>query len=117
VVDLANGISDAARVNASYEHWKAGAFRRFKNHVYNHTELIASWQDLRETGARRRAVGWLLDQEQKPHRSTSTATSTHSLRNPRASHPTERSRTCSGPELGLSDAWIRALQPPLTPRC
>ena len=50
-----------------------GAFRRFKNQVYNHPDLISPWQALRDARARRRAVECLLDQElinQKPLRNT-----------------------------------------------
>ncbi len=64
MVDFANGISDAATGERLVRTLQGrGAFRRFKNHIYNHPELIASWQDMRETRARRRAVGWLLDQQ------------------------------------------------------
>ena len=63
MVDFANGISDAATGERLVRTLQGpGAFRRFKNHIYTHSELIASWQDLRETRARRRAVGWLLDE-------------------------------------------------------
>lgn len=41
-----------------------GAFRRFKNQVYDHhPELVSSWHALRDVRAQRRAVEWLLDQE------------------------------------------------------
>ncbi|MEO5852732.1 MAG: UPF0158 family protein, partial [Nocardioides sp.] len=40
-----------------------GAFRRFKNQIYQrHPELISAWHTLRDVRARRRAVNWLLDQ-------------------------------------------------------
>jgi hypothetical protein len=64
MVDFADGISDtkASERLALTLHGR-GAFRRFKNQIYNHPELISPWQTLREARARRRAVEWLLDQE------------------------------------------------------
>ncbi len=40
-----------------------GAFRRFKNQLYEHLpQLISHWHALRDVRAQRRAVEWLLDQ-------------------------------------------------------
>src|SRR3954462_6311745 len=40
-----------------------GAFRRFKNQIYeHHPALISPWQALRDVRAQRRAVEWLLEQ-------------------------------------------------------
>jgi hypothetical protein len=64
MVDFADRISDPVlgeRLSRTLE--GRGAFGRFKNTVYQHPELITPWQTWRDTRARRRAVGWLLDQE------------------------------------------------------
>ena len=65
MVDFAERISDRAmgeRLSRALE--GRGAFGRFENEVFQHPELIAPpWQTLRDTRARLRAVGWLLDQE------------------------------------------------------
>ena len=64
MVDFADGISDVTAGERLAEALRGrGAFRRFKNQVYNHPELISPWQTLRDARARRRAVQWLLDQE------------------------------------------------------
>ena len=64
MVDFANGISDAATGERLVRTLQGrGVFRRFKDQIYNHPELIASWQNMRETRARRRVVGWHLDQQ------------------------------------------------------
>ena len=64
MVDFADGISDARTGERLARTLRGrGAFRRFKNEIYNHPELISPWQTLRETRARRRAVEWLSDQE------------------------------------------------------
>lgn len=63
--DFAEGISDrqAAR-DLTQSLSGRGAFRRFKNQVYErHPELIPSWHALRDVRARRRAVEWLLDND------------------------------------------------------
>jgi hypothetical protein len=40
-----------------------GAFRRFRNELYeHHPELISDWQSFREARARARAVHWLVEQ-------------------------------------------------------
>ncbi len=40
-----------------------GAFRRFKNELYErHPELISHWHALHDVRAQRRAVNWLLDE-------------------------------------------------------
>lgn len=42
---------------------RRGAFRRFKNRVYeHHPELISAWHALRDVRAQHRAVEWLHDQ-------------------------------------------------------
>ncbi len=64
MVDFADGISDRAtgeRLSRALE--GRGAFGRFKNQIYQQPELIEHWQTMRDTRARLRAVGWLLDQE------------------------------------------------------
>ena len=64
MVDFAEGISDRAagrRLSASLQ--GKGAFRRFKNEVYeHHPELISAWQALRDARAEHRAVQWLVDE-------------------------------------------------------
>ncbi|MDN5798184.1 MAG: UPF0158 family protein [Intrasporangium sp.] len=64
MVDFAEGISDRAageRLGASLQ--GRGAFRRFKNEVYeHHPELISVWQAMRDARARVRAVQWLADE-------------------------------------------------------
>ena len=64
MVDFADGISDRAagqRLSRSLQ--GKGAFRRFKNELYQgHPELIAAWQSLRDARARLRAVQWLQEQ-------------------------------------------------------
>jgi Uncharacterised protein family (UPF0158) len=64
MADFANDISDRAagrRLTQSLQ--GRGAFRRFKNQVYeHHLELISAWHALRDVRAQRRAVESLLDQ-------------------------------------------------------
>ena len=64
MVDLADGISDRGggeRLSRSLE--GKGAFRRFKNELYqSHPELITPWHALRDARARVRAVQWLADE-------------------------------------------------------
>ncbi|MGO4597124.1 UPF0158 family protein [Terrabacter sp. 2RAF25] len=64
MVDFAEGISDKAagrRLSASLQ--GKGAFRRFRNEVYDHRpELISVWQAVRDARARVRAVQWLVDE-------------------------------------------------------
>ena len=64
MVDFAEGISDHAtgeRLRRCLE--GKGAFRRFKNELYQgRPELIASWHALRDARARIRAVQWLADE-------------------------------------------------------
>ena len=65
MVDFAEGITDhaASRRFARVLEGK-GAFRRFKNQLYeHHPELISAWHALYDVRAQRRAVEWLLDQE------------------------------------------------------
>lgn len=63
-VDLAEGISDrAAGRDLSRALDGKGAFRRFRNELYEgHPELISAWQALRDARAKARAVRWLVDQ-------------------------------------------------------
>ena len=64
MADFADGISDRAagrRLSQSLQ--GKGAYRRFKNQVYElHPELISAWHALRDARARLRAVEWLVDQ-------------------------------------------------------
>ena len=64
MVDFADGISDrAAGRSLSRSLNGRGAFRRFRNELYErHPELVSVWQSLREARARGRAVGWLVEQ-------------------------------------------------------
>jgi hypothetical protein len=64
MADFAEGISDAVVGRQLAQSLQGrGAFRRFKNQVYErHPELISAWHALRDVRARRRAVEWLLDQ-------------------------------------------------------
>ncbi len=64
MADFAEGISDRTagrRLTQSLQ--GRGAFRRFKNLIYErYPELISAWQALRDVRAKRRAVDWLLDE-------------------------------------------------------
>jgi hypothetical protein len=64
MADFAEGISDHAtgeRLRRCLE--GKGAFRRFKNELYQgHPELISSWHALRDARAHIRAVQWLADE-------------------------------------------------------
>jgi hypothetical protein len=64
MADFAEGISDGAagqRLAAALQ--GPGAFRRFKNQLYqHHPELISPWHAFRDIRAQRRALDWLLDQ-------------------------------------------------------
>jgi hypothetical protein len=64
MVDFAEGISDrAAGRSLSRVLNGKGAFRRFRNELYQrHPELISVWQSLRDARARARAVRWLVEQ-------------------------------------------------------
>jgi hypothetical protein len=64
MTDFAEGLSDgAAGRHLARALQGRGAFRRFKNQVYeNHPELISPWHAFRDVRAQRRAVDWLLDQ-------------------------------------------------------
>jgi hypothetical protein len=63
MADFAEGISnDAAGRRLARALQGRGAFRRFKNQLYeHHPDLVSAWQALRDIRARRRAVEWLLD--------------------------------------------------------
>ena len=62
MVDFAGGISDSAAGRQLTQSLQGrGAFRRFKNELYeHHPELISAWHALRDVRAQRRAVEWLL---------------------------------------------------------
>lgn len=64
MVEFATGISDRGageRLRRSLE--GKGAFRRFKNVLYQgHPELISPWHARRDATARLRAVQWLADE-------------------------------------------------------
>lgn len=64
MVDFAEGVSDSAAGRRLTQALQGrGAFRRFKNQLYqHHPELISAWHALRDVRAQRRAVHWLLDQ-------------------------------------------------------
>lgn len=64
MADFAGGISDGvARRQLTQSLQGRGAFRRFKNQIYErHPDLISAWHSLRDVRAQRRAVEWLLDQ-------------------------------------------------------
>lgn len=65
MVDFAEGISDRAageRLQRSLQ--GKGAFRRFKNELYQrHPDLISLWHAFRDSRARRRAAEWLRDED------------------------------------------------------
>jgi hypothetical protein len=65
MVDFADTISDRAAARHLAQALKGrGAFRRFKNQLYEkHPELISAWHALRDSRAQHRAVQWLLDQQ------------------------------------------------------
>ncbi|GEM_PF-617819 len=64
MVDFADGMSDRAageRLSRSLQ--GKGAFRRFKNELYQrHPDLVAVWHAFRDARARARAVQWLADE-------------------------------------------------------
>lgn len=64
MVDFADGISDRdAGEHLSRSLQGKGAFRRFKNELYQgRPELISPWHALRDARARVRAVQWLSDE-------------------------------------------------------
>ena len=64
MADFAAGISDTAASRQLMQSLQGrGAFRRFKNELYQrHPDLISAWHALRDVRAQRRAVEWLLDQ-------------------------------------------------------
>ena len=64
MVDFAGGISDrVAGHTLSRALDGKGAFRRFRNELYErHPELISVWQSFRDARARARAVDWLVEQ-------------------------------------------------------
>ena len=64
MVDFAEGISDRAagdRLSRALD--GRGAFRRFRNELYQrHPDLITPWHAMRDARARARAVEWLADE-------------------------------------------------------
>jgi Uncharacterised protein family (UPF0158) len=64
MVDFADGISDRAAGDALHRVLQGkGAFRRFKNELYQRQpNLISSWHAFRDARARVRAVQWLVDE-------------------------------------------------------
>ncbi len=64
MVDFADGISDhAAGERLSRSLQGKGAFRRFKNELYQrHPDLISVWHAFRDARARDRAVHWLAEE-------------------------------------------------------
>lgn len=64
MVDFAEGISDrAAGDSLSRALDGRGAFRRFRNELYQrHPDLITPWHAMRDARARARAVEWLADE-------------------------------------------------------
>jgi len=64
MVDFADGISDRAAGDALHRVLQGkGAFRRFKNDLYQRQpDLISSWHAFRDARARVRAVQWLVDE-------------------------------------------------------
>ena len=64
MVDFADGISDRGAGDLLRRALQGtGAFRRFKNELYQrHPELISAWHALRDARARVRAVQWLADE-------------------------------------------------------
>ena len=64
MADFAEGVTDGAAGRRLARALQGpGAFRRFKNQLYQHLpELISPWHALRDVRAQRRAVDWLLDQ-------------------------------------------------------
>ncbi|MGI8625777.1 MAG: UPF0158 family protein [Geodermatophilaceae bacterium] len=65
MADFAEGISDdqaGRRLARAIQ--GGGAFRRFKNELYEeYPDLVPVWQAFRDARAKRRAIEWLLDQE------------------------------------------------------
>ncbi len=86
MVDFADGISDrtaAERLHRSLQ--GNGAFRRFKNELYQrHPDLISVWHSFRDARARARAVNWLAEEgliEKTRSKSSSVRTQTPTCHN------------------------------------
>jgi hypothetical protein len=64
MVDFADGISDRSAGDALHRALQGkGAFRRFKNELYQrHPGLISVWHVFRDARARVRAVNWLAEE-------------------------------------------------------
>ena len=64
MADFAEGISDRAAGEALHRSLQGkGAFRRFKNELYQrHPDLISVWHGFRDARARGRAVRWLAEE-------------------------------------------------------
>ncbi len=65
MVDFAEGLSDERAARRLFAPSTGeGAFRRFKNELYEeYPELVSVWQAFHDARARRRAVEWLRDEE------------------------------------------------------
>jgi hypothetical protein len=72
-------VSDAAaRQRLSRALSGRGAFRRFKNELYEeYPDVVSVWQAFRDARAQRRAVGWLLDQGLISNAATQNFTADH----------------------------------------
>jgi hypothetical protein len=79
MADFAQQISDGtARQRLTRPLSGRGAFRRFKNELYEeYPELVSAWQAFRDARAQRRAVEWLLDQELIPEAAAHSFTVGH----------------------------------------
>ncbi len=64
MADFADGISDRAAGEVLHRALQGkGAFRRFKNELYQrHPDLTSVWHGFRDARARRRAVRWLAEE-------------------------------------------------------
>jgi uncharacterized protein UPF0158 len=65
MVDFAEGLSDEHAARRLFRALDGrGAFRRFRNELYEeYPELVSVWQAFRTARAHRRAVEWLLDED------------------------------------------------------
>ena len=64
MADFADGISDRAAGDSLHRALQGkGAFRRFKNELYQrHPDLISVWHGFRDARAHARAVRWLAEE-------------------------------------------------------
>jgi hypothetical protein len=79
MAEFAQQVSNAAaRQRLSRALSGRGAFRRFKNELYEkYPGLVSVWQAFRDARAQRRAVGWLLDQGLISNAATQNFTADH----------------------------------------